>query len=395
MNGPTGRTHAALPEPGSGCARPGREGERGIALLIVIAVVAMLMIVVTEFTYNVQIDQHRVRNSLHALQAELMVRSGVNLAEGFLGLDEETDVDTYSDEWWFLLNQFCDGITLGDGSFATKLKCTVLDEGGKINVNLTRDRRGHRPPPGEFTTTTLLRDALRCIFQRQEGLDVGIIDDLAEYWQREPAQLEDGSERNVPIFRSLEDFAATFGISTKHIEVLRRYLTAYPRSRLPGININTASPEVLSAILNPDPESLCGSIPEVDDILARQLDPENPIRRADVRSLMPPDDNVQVRTSLFVARSNIYRLEASAITNFDAESEESSGGIGKTLSVVVYRRCPPGQNQGGKCLHWTFKPLDWQKESGARLFREPNRFAELSEYYDDIDPADVSEYFGD
>ena len=41
--------------------------ERGIALIIVLVIVALLTITVTEFTYSVQLDQHRVRNSIHAL----------------------------------------------------------------------------------------------------------------------------------------------------------------------------------------------------------------------------------------------------------------------------------------------------------------------------------------
>ena len=87
----------ARQRPGTALPRPTRSGnvrggtasetlrnERGIALFIVLVIVALLTIIVTEFTYSVQLDQHRVRNSIHALQAALLARSGVNLAEGFL-----------------------------------------------------------------------------------------------------------------------------------------------------------------------------------------------------------------------------------------------------------------------------------------------------------------------
>ena len=50
--------------------------ERGLALVIVLAVVALLTILVTEFTFNTQLDQHRTRNAVHALQAQLLARSG-------------------------------------------------------------------------------------------------------------------------------------------------------------------------------------------------------------------------------------------------------------------------------------------------------------------------------
>jgi len=367
----------------------GRSGESGMALVIVVAVVAMLTITVIEFTYNVQLDQHRVRNSLRALQAELMVRSGVNLAEGFLGLDETQDVDTYTDEWLFALMHFCREQTLAEEGFTTRMRCGVRDESGKININLTRDPRGQRPAAGTFTTSTILRDALRCMFEGQ-GIDVQVVDRLAEYWQQDPLELSDGSRRGVPIFRSLEDFVSTFGIPSRHIGFLRQYLTAYPRARMPGININTASREVLNAVLTAGADNPCGSIPEVDDIIERQLDPDSPIRRADIRALMPPDDNVQARTNLFVTKSDIYALEASAVTSFGDDEEGPVSGISRTLSEVVHRRCD--EPEADKCLHWTFKPIDWQKEGGARLFYEPDRLSELEQFYGESD-VDIGDLF--
>jgi hypothetical protein len=55
----------------------------------------------------------------------------------------------------------------------------------------------------------------------------------------------------------------------------------------------------------------------------------------------------------------------------------TSGGIGQTLSVLVSRqqdnRPRPGGPQvgpSGKPIpNWTLRPLDLQKEGGARLFR--------------------------
>ena len=380
---------------GRGSAR-GRAGERGMALVIVVAVIAMLTITVVEFTYNVQLDQHRVRNSLHALQAELMARSGVNLAEGFIGLDETMDVDTYTDEWLFVLSRFCEEQVLGEEGFTTRLRCNVRDESGKINVNLTRDPRGQRPGPETFTVSTILRDALRCMFEGQ-GIDVQIVDRLADYWQQDPVELADGTQRDVPIFRSIEDFAATFGIPTQHLGFLRRFLTAFPTRgplAIKGININTAPPEVLAAVLSAGADNPCASTPEVDDILERQLDPDNPIKTAaDVQAVMPQDDYRGQRAGVFVRNSNVFALEASAVTSFATaeEGDGGGGGIGKTLSEVVYRSCD--EAEAGKCQHWTLKPMDWQKEGGARLFRETDRLSELEQFYGGADAVDIGALF--
>lgn len=363
--------------------------ERGIALLIVVAVIAMLTIVVTEFTYSVTLDQYRVRNSLHALQAELIVRSGINLAEGFLSLDEDASVDTYTDEWFFAMKNFCAKIPLPDGSVA---KCDVKDESGKININNTRTRAQSGALTGSPTKQDYLSDALRCIFQRQEGLEVEIVDDLRDYWRRDPPTLPDGNQRRkMPSFQSIEAFVAEFNIPTKQIPYLRKYLTAQPPRRLRGVNINIAEPEVLGAIINSqDPGTKCGRTQVIEDILDRQLDPDNPIKDVDVAGLLSGIEGARTIASLFVTHSSLYRLEASAITNPNPDNPTSSG-IGKTLSVLVFRECV--EENGGTCERWTSRPLDWQKESGARLFREKNRFSGLSEYYGEFDPSALGDLF--
>src|SRR5262250_698741 len=145
--------------------------ERGIALLIVLIVVALLTITVTEFTYSVQIDQHRTRNAMHALQAQLLARSGVNLAEGFLMLDDEPSYDAYSELWWQQLAQFCQGMQLDE---SMRVRCRVRDESGKINVNNTR---GNRNTPNAVTSDGVLRDAIRCIFNKH-GIDPELVNKL-------------------------------------------------------------------------------------------------------------------------------------------------------------------------------------------------------------------------
>ncbi len=365
--------------------------QSGIALILVLSVISMLSIVVMEFTHSVTIDQYRVRNSLHALQSELLVRSGVNIAEGFLALDEDEGIDTYTDEWFWAMQQQCqEGIPLPNGSI---VRCAVKDESGKINVNNTRTRRGAPIVPGNVTKEAILLDALRCIFQLGDGLDGSAVDDLKEYWQRDPPTLGDGTQRNtMPSFGSLEAFAAALRIPTKHIRLLRKYLTAQPPRRQRGVNINTADQVVLSAILQGADGSgvECGPTQEVQDILERQLDPEDPIKPVDIRTLIGGIPNGSLAVDLFVSNSSIYRLEASALTNVDPENR-SRGGVGKTLSVLVFRKCV--EKEGDKCIRWTSTPLDWQKEGGARLFREKNRFSALSEYYGDFDPSNVSELF--
>ena len=335
-----------MTRPGPTIGRPGStalRNERGVALLIVLIVVALLTITVTEFTYSVQIDLHRTRNAIHALQAQLLARSGVNLAEGFLMLDEEPNYDAYSEDWWLHLLEFCKDLQLDE---SMRLRCSVRDESGKLNINNTRGviRRVQSP---QVTGDAVLRDAMRCMFQRR-GIEVDIVDKLADYWQQEPPPNPNGDPSVIPDFTSLEDFGATFGISGELLHQLRNVMTAQPSRLLQRININTAPPEVLAAVINAE-EQDCPPSGPVEEIVKRQRDIDQPFRNAgDINTVIQGVDHVDLKRRLFDVRSRLYRLEASAQANIDP-TDPTSGGIGQTLSVLVSRqqdaRARPGSSR--------------------------------------------------
>jgi type II secretory pathway component PulK len=362
--------------------------ERGVVLLIVLIIVALLTIVVMEFTFSVQIDQHRTRNAVHALQAQLLARSGVNLAEGFLMLDDDPTYDAYSEDWWLQLDEFCKGLQLDE---TMRLRCRVRDESGKLNINSTRGVQ-RRFNTDQMTGDAILRDAVRCLFSRR-NINLDTVDKLFDYWQQDPKIRDDGTPQQIPDFTSLEDFAATVGIPNDQVHQLRNVMTAQPVLQLPRINVNTAPSEVLNAVLTDNAPADCSSNDGiVQQILQRRQDPDGAFRNAgDINGVITGIQNADLKRRLFDIRSKLFRLEASALTNVDP-TNPSPTGIGQTLSVLVSRRqsttqlrAPGGQATGGQPAggigaqrggvntqqppSWTLRPLDWQKEGGARLFR--------------------------
>ena len=347
--------------------------QRGVALLIVLVIVALLTILVTEFTYSVQLDQHRTRNAIHALQAQLLARSGINLAEAFLMLDDDQTYDAYSEDWHMRLVEFCHGVQLDE---STQLRCKVFDESGKLNINNTRGTP-RRVASQSVTADAILRDAMRCMFSKR-NIDVEIIDRLGDYWEQEPKLNTDGTPQKIPDFTSLEDFGATFGIPGQQVRQLRNVLTAMPYRWQQKINVNTAPSEVLAAVLTDNAPQDCGPNEAVDNIVKRQADVDNPFKTTgDLSAVITSGTNATQKRTLFDVKSHVFRLEASAVTNLDP-SNPQSGGIGQTLSTLVYRvigtQAVPGvqpqMGANGKPIpNWTLRPLDWQKEGGARLFR--------------------------
>ena len=223
------RIRKAVRAPGGGWHGQERQGamnnERGIALLIVLTVITLLTIAVVEFTYTVQLDQHRARNSVSALQAQLLARSGINLAESFLAQDEDATFDAFTEEWWLNLGVFCEGLELAP---TMRVKCDVEDESGKININLTKpvgQPPAAQPNQPTYTKDAFLRDALRQIFEAY-GVEVEIVDRIEEYWMLEPEPDSQGRTRGPDLFHSLEGFAAEFEILPEKLPRLRRLLTA-------------------------------------------------------------------------------------------------------------------------------------------------------------------------
>lgn len=339
--------------------------ESGVALVIVLTIVALLTITVMEFTYNVQLDRHRTRNSLDAMQAKLLARSGINLAETFLAQDQDEKYDAFNEEWALALAEFCAGIELEP---TMRLRCSWEDESGKINVNLTRPRGNLNP--NQVSPDAIYRDALETIFQVADVDVKEIGTQLNEYWAS-PLPGSENENDKVPDFGSLEDFAAFFRIPPGKLGKLRRWLTAQPANRVTKINVNTAPEEVLYAILVGYGTE--GGQEAAQAILdQREQDPPITDAAALISAVGGIDEKVRgvIIGRILDVKSSHFRLQASGLTNADPTGE-TLNGIGQTLSVLVRRTRKAnlrGQDDGR--INWTFRRLDWQKEAGARLFHE-------------------------
>ena len=285
------------------------------------------------------------------------------------------------------LNEFCQGMQLEE---SMRVRCRVRDESGKLNINNTRGVR-RQTQSQAITSDVILRNALRCLLQNR-GIPVDVVDRLIDYWQQDmgdsstqttaptpqPGQTSTSTTQQVPEFTSLEDFASTFGIPSEQLHSLRGVLTAQPHALMPTININTATEEVLAAVFSAEKAPDCGSTDEVSQIIQRQSDVDQVFHNtAEISSVITSNtDNSTQKRALFGVTSKLYQLEASALTNIDP-SNPTSGGIGQTLSSLVYRYPDPRPRPGGPQAgptgaplpNWTLRPLDWQKEGGARLFR--------------------------
>jgi type II secretory pathway component PulK len=371
--------------------------ERGIALVITLLVVALLTIIVVEFTYSAEIDAHMARNALNALQASMLARSGVNLGEAFLLHDDDPQVDSYTEDWGNidLLNS---QLILPDNM---RLLVQIVDEGGKLNINLTRPRRlqdwlaAQRAEANNQQATQLFQawtTALGNLLVGR-GASPDIADAVAQYWSQLflfafPGALtgQAGSGGNpyqgqaavgtptpggLPAnpffwdFPSLDDVSVIPGMTPSLIRRSRTVLAALDANRQVQVNANTAPAEVLSAII-PDAGV-------VDNIVSQRQD--QGLTRGDLQQLLgsgglnPQDPAARWVRSMLGVRSAFFLIRASALVNPNPIT--GKGGISRSASMLVRRdpRAGVPQNAPPGVPRWTLTQLDWQKEGGAGLFQ--------------------------
>jgi len=341
-----------------------RSPERGVALVVTLVVVALLTVLVMEFTYSVQVESRIARNSLNALQATYLARSGINILAGALLVDNSPDVDpdeTDRQEGWgsFLIEDGCSPLPALELPPNWQLCVRIVDEAGKINVNLTRPRQTNPnlPPPSECANANEVCwiDALVRLLE-SHGVDPEALRaKITNYWVENAPEPAPGRPPQLyaPEFLAIEDVAAVPAFSELRapavFHLLRQFVTALPlpRQEQAGVNINTAPREVLKAIIN--------DAAAVDEILARREQGPFNNPSAAFFGLNVPIGLQQ----LFNRSSRYYRLEASAVVN----------GVGKTIRALV-RRDGPRRQSGQSGLAWSLAFLEWEKQGGAELIEQ-------------------------
>lgn len=382
--------------------------ERGIALVITLLVVALLSITVIEFTYSVQIDEHMAHNALSGLQASLLARSGINLGEAFLLHDDDYSVDAFTEQW--CPDPGVDGhscrIDEANGQVLLpqnmRLRVQIVDEGGKLNLNMVRFRT-----PQEWTNWRNTRDGdpknqphplvdWKTAFETllsSRGLTPEISEQVLDYWdavfQARFSPMGGGGAVTTPgrptpsanptpdagtnaqlqqlEFASLDDAAVIPGLTPAALRKLRPVLTALPvASGQTGqlrVNANTAPQVVLSAILGDDET--------VNNIISQRS--QTPLKQQDITALVSnlnkaggPARNSVI--SMLGVTSQYYQVSASGVVNPNPVT--GRGGISRSATMLVrrLRRTAP-QGSSASAVPWTLTQLDWQKEGGAMLFQ--------------------------
>ncbi len=306
--------------------------------------VTLLAIVVLEFTYAAQVHYHLARNTLNLLQASYLARSGINLAGLILEQDAQSSgIDSLGELWASPLP----ALPVGEGQVVVRIE----DATGKLNLNALRYANGTINPTWRAVAERLFIEV---------GVDPDLLDPLVDWLDANDFPEPRGAEkdfylrltppykpRNGPLL-TLGELSWIKGLDLKTLGRLRQVVSVLP-DPYTRININTALPEVLFALLE-EGEA-------VNRILAaRQKAPFHGL--SELRQNLGPKDRVLAsRLQLVDVRSRYFTIEAWATV----------GGVSQATSTLVQRR-------SSKIfpVRWqpdALRPMFFQENSNATPFR--------------------------
>jgi len=218
--------------------------QRGIAVVLAMGVVALATLAVSAMMVSQSTWSRQVQLSTEHIQAQALVQAGINWARAVLSDDRRASNVDYLGEPWALR---LPAIPVDNGSLAGHID----DEQGKFNLN-------------DIVTGGKVNLAELAHFRRLLsilGLPEALADSLANWIDADGlSQSPDGAEDQyylalrLPYFAAhrpltdLSELALVRGFDEDVRVRLRPFVTALPR--FTPVNVNTAPPEVLAAIVD-------------------------------------------------------------------------------------------------------------------------------------------------
>ena len=303
--------------------------ERGVALVLALAAIALLVSMVVDFSYTMMVDLTLAANLRDERKAFYIARSGLEMARHILQ-EDDNEYDGLDEDW----ARFGEHVGYISEDDEGRFKGTIEDEAGKFPINTLIDEKGGIDDGR--------REQLERLFDVLE-LDPDFIDPICDWLDSNtdagPTGAEDAyyAELSPPYpckdgpLSSLEELLLVKGMTeeilygTEEKKGLIHYLTIYS-SEEGKININTASAEVLQSLSEDIEENLAQAI--VDYLR------EEPYKREGGLSLCEHIEHLGMKTDI------CEELQGQCVktsSTFSIHVEGEVRGIKKGIFAVLVR----------------------------------------------------------
>ncbi len=348
-------------------------GRQGVAIIMVLAVVAVLVAAVTELHVSTRDNLFEAAALRNSVTMEEMAASAINLAMALLVKDKlDSEADSLQEDW--ADDQFLDGVTSQIPFEKGRVKLRIFDEMAKIQINALVDfPTGRYFNSAQYKLWNRFAERILAMYETGEETDpVAIINSIKDWLDSGDDDAITGLsgaessyylslERPYPCkngpFDHLAEVGLVKGITPELLAGaggaagLARYITTYGalesedgRFTFPGkININTAELPVLAAMMPPENEAFAQSL--IDWREAKTGDQYlHDLSRKDWYKDVPGFSGIDLDTGLITIASDIFRIIATASVE--------NGTL--TLSAVVRRE------KDAKTGRWRCRVLNWE-----------------------------------
>lgn len=310
--------------------RPIVDNQRGMALLLVLVVVALLSALLTELAFSTLVDLRLAETFRDSTRAAYLAKGGVRVGRALL--QEDRNGWDHESEFW---GQGVASYPVGDGVISV----TVQDQDGLFNLN--------RLVVGGVADNVFKRRCTKLFLELglpdPEDLTAALIDwiDADDIVYSDPQTGASGAEesyyqglanptrcKNAP-FDSLEELAGVRGFTPEVLSTLKGLITVYGVRQL---NVNTAPPQVLFAWYAWDNPALDDSL-ATTIFAARETEPIK--NKDDLIALIGVNDYAIINQQSDIAYSSTtFRIESWAAVNEGTRTVEAM--IGKSGDKLLY-----------------------------------------------------------
>ncbi|MCW8860353.1 MAG: type II secretion system minor pseudopilin GspK [Deltaproteobacteria bacterium] len=216
------------------------QNQDGMALLLVLVIVALLSSLLIEFSFSTLVDLRATETFRDRTKAYYLARGGIEAAR--MILQEDTNEFDHPSEFW---GDELANIPAGDGDVSIR----ITDLSGRFNVNYIADLRGN-PLPGYHRFVALCGEVLQLDrFQSQ-----ALADSLVYWYNAEKtivtpddayySDLDPPYSRRGGKLLTLDELKMVKGFNQQRFAALEPYLRVVGDEQ---INLNAAAPETLYA----------------------------------------------------------------------------------------------------------------------------------------------------
>lgn len=225
-----------------------KRSERGVALLVTLMALALMTLLVMDFTTATALGYRSAAGQANEVRAEYLARSAINVGLSLLAADSQQDALASTphdglDEAWA---QPYPPVQLGGGT----AEVSIVDEARKIDINLLVNPRTGQPNPTYVGVVERLFANV--------GVSPDLVPAIIDWLDPDSIESPGGAEapyylgltppyepRNGPM-PTIGDLRMVKGVDDATFFILQQYLTTAPE---PRVNINTAPPAVIASLL--------------------------------------------------------------------------------------------------------------------------------------------------